>query len=494
MSKQEASPAVDLKATFRDLPLSKTTLEALDEMGFEHPSPIQEKAIPVAVKGRDVIGQARTGTGKTAAFGLPILERYDPDARHVQAMILAPTRELASQIVDELDRMGANRDLEVLPIYGGTAYEPQEKALARGVHIVVGTPGRIMDLMERGNLDVSGTTMMVLDEADRMLDMGFIDDVEWILKHMPSKHQRHTMLFSATMPEEIKGLSRRFMSKPKYVAVSSDDELTVPEIDQVYYNVGRLNKMWALTRVLDNDKGVDLMLVFCATKMMCDRLVGDLKRFKYSAEALHGDLSQARREQVLAKFDKGEVKILVATDVAARGLDIDHITHVINYDLPEKEPEVYVHRIGRTGRAGRKGQAINFVTLNDKPILKRIEMLIGRPIEEAEPPRPPRGKQDRVKRRIDWDELADKYGNITVRVEAGSDADLTPFRLHRLVQQATGLPDHAIQGLDVGKEESRFRVPKDCALRARNGVRRADLRGRRLYADFVDQETTVRTA
>ncbi len=485
--KLDAPPAVDLKATFADLKLEPKTLEALDKIGFEHPTPIQEKAIPVIRSGKDVIGQARTGTGKTCAFGVPFLEHFNPADKHVQGLVLAPTRELAAQIAEEMERYANNRDLKVLTIYGGTAYEPQEKALKSGVHMVVGTPGRIMDHIERGNLDVSHTDYMVLDEADRMLDMGFIDDVEWILKRMPSKHKRQTLLFSATMPEEIKSLSRRFQVEPKTIRVSEDD-LTVPEIEQVYYPVGRRNKLWALTQVLDNEKNIDLLLVFCATKFMCDRLVGDLQKFGYKAEAIHGDLPQSKREKVLARFDKGEVRILVATDVAARGLDIDNITHVVNWDLPEQEPESYVHRIGRTGRAGREGKAINFVSLDDKSTLRRIEMLIGREIKEAEPP----AGKGKLKRQIDWDELADKYGNVHIEVGLGKKDGLTPFKLHRAIQKATGLPDHVIGDIKIGETDSTFAVPKDTALRAKKGVQQGFKRD--VKARFLDKETTVRTA
>jgi ATP-dependent RNA helicase DeaD len=483
---------VDLKTTFADLKLSPATIAALDRIGFQHPTPIQERTIPLLLEGKDVIGQARTGTGKTAAFGLPIIETYDPKAKHVQALILAPTRELALQITEELEKYAHGRDFAVVCVYGGTGYEVQEKAFRNGVHCVVGTPGRIMDHMERGNLDLSQTKLLVLDEADRMLDMGFIDDVEKILKSMPGKHHRQTLLFSATMPEEIKGLTRRFMVQPVTVRVSAD-ELTVPEIEQVYYQVGRRNKHWAITRVLDNEPGQDLVLVFCATKMMCDRLVEDLQRWGYAADAIHGDLPQSKRERVLADFDAGKLRILVATDVAARGLDIDRITHVINFDLPETEPEVYVHRIGRTGRAGRKGKSISFVSLDDKPLLKRIEMLIGREIALAEPPAPPAGKRDRIERKTDWDELADKYGNVHIRVNSGAEDGLSAFRLHRLVQEATRLPDHAIRDIVVHRHETAFAVPKDAALSARNGLQRIKVNGRQLDAEFESRETTVRT-
>ncbi len=480
-----------LKTTFKDLGLSKTTLDALDAIGFEHPTPIQAKTIPRLLQGHDVIGQARTGTGKTAAFGLPTIEGIDYDANHVQCLVLAPTRELALQIDEELNRYGANRSLRTVCIYGGTGYETQDKKLADGVHVVVGTPGRIMDHMERGTLDLTKTKIMVLDEADRMLDMGFIDDIEWILKHMPGKHDRQTLLFSATMAEEIKSLCRRFMRRADFVRVSAD-ELTVPEIDQVYYPVGRRNKLWALTRVLDNEKDdIDLMIIFCATKHMVDRLCDDLKRHNFHAEALHGDIPQAKREKVLKRFDQGEVKILIATDVAARGLDIDNVTHVVNWDLPEQEPENYVHRIGRTGRAGRKGKAIAFVGIDDKPTLKRIEMLIGREIEEAQPPS---GGKDRVPRTIDWDELADKYGNVHIRLDAGNEDGVTPFKLHRLVQKSTGLPDHAILDIRVHRHESGFAVPKDTAMRAVNGASRLKIGGRKIQAGFDSRQTTVRSA
>jgi ATP-dependent RNA helicase DeaD len=479
-----------LKKTFQDLGLQPLTVEALAAIGFEHPTPIQAKTIPRLLEGRDVIGQARTGTGKTAAFGLPIIENLDYDATHVQALILAPTRELAVQIDNEIARYGANRKLKTICIYGGTSYEPQEEALENGVHVVVGTPGRIMDHMERGTLDLTKTKIMVLDEADRMLDMGFIEDIEWILRHMPGKNDRQTLLFSATMPEEIRSLCRRFMRRADFVRVSAD-EITVPEIDQLYYPVSRRNKLWALTNILDNAEKIDLMIVFCATKHMCDRLQGDLVQFGFSAEALHGDLPQSKREKVLQRFDAGETKILIATDVAARGLDIDDITHVVNWDLPEQEPENYVHRIGRTGRAGRDGIAISFVGLDDKNTLKRIEMMIGCEIKEAQPPT---SGKDRLKRVIDWDELSDMYGRVHLEANLGRDHGVTPFKLHRLVQKATGLPDHAIQILEFTDDRSRIAVPKDTAMRARNGLGRQGQFKHKVEVDFESHGTTVRSA
>jgi ATP-dependent RNA helicase DeaD len=246
--------------------------------------------------------------------------------------------------------------------------------------------------------------------------------------------------------------------------------------------------------VLDNEKDMDLCLVFCATKSMVDRLVDDLNRWGYSAEGIHGDLPQSKRERVLQEFDEGKVRILVATDVAARGLDIDHITHVVNWDLPDLEPEIYIHRIGRTGRAGRKGKAISFASVEDKGILKRVEMLMNREIPEGEPPASPEGKPDRAERRTDWDELADKYGNVHLKVTAGSSHGLTPYLLHRAVQKATRLPDHAIRDIKIGDAESTFAVPKDVALAARSGLERMSVGEQPMTADFESKETTVRTA
>jgi ATP-dependent RNA helicase DeaD len=487
-------PAVDLKATFADLPLSDTMLQALGLMGFEHPTPIQEKAIPEVLNGKDVIGQARTGTGKTAAFGIPFVETFDPSVDHVQGLVLAPTRELAMQIGEEIEQFAAGRDFKQVCVYGGAAYEPQEKAFRDGVHLVVGTPGRIMDHMERGNLDLSKCEYVVLDEADRMLDMGFIDDMEWILRHLPHKSKRRTQLFSATMPTEIKGLARRFMTDPVMIRVSSDDLAVPATIEQIYYQVGRRNKHWALTRMLDDPtEKIDLTIVFCATKSMCDRLVDDLNRWGYNADALHGDLPQNKREKVLEQFDNGAIKILVATDVAARGLDIDRISHVINWDMPEKEPENYVHRVGRTGRAGRSGKAVAFIGLDDKGILRRVEMLIGSQIKQMPVPDRVSGR-DKVDHKIDWDELADKYGDVHVHMNVGRNIGLTPFKLHRLVQKGTGLPDHAIRGIIINDDEASFAIPNDIALRARNGVRTAFQSQRGVEVDFLDKETTVRSA
>lgn len=359
--------------SFGELNLSRQVLQALSEMGFEEPSPIQKAAIPLALEGVDLIGQAQTGTGKTAAFGIPICEMANPKFQGVQAIILTPTRELAVQVSEEINKIGRYRQVRPLPIYGGQSIERQIRALRHGrSQVVVGTPGRILDHLNRGTLKLQYVKMVVLDEADEMLDMGFVDDIESILKQVPSEG-RQMMLFSATMPPEIRKLAQRYMNEPKSVAVSRD-ELTVPLIEQVFYETRERVKVDALCRIIDMEE-IGQAIIFCRTKRGVDELVGALEARGYFADGLHGDLSQQQRDRVMRRFREGKVELLVATDVAARGLDIDNVTHVINFDIPQ-DPESYVHRIGRTGRAGRKGQAITLISPREYRQLRLIERLI----------------------------------------------------------------------------------------------------------------------
>ncbi|MEK6758777.1 MAG: DEAD/DEAH box helicase [Deltaproteobacteria bacterium] len=342
---------------FEDFGLSSEVLKAIAQMGFEEPTPIQKKTIPVLMMGKDVIGQAQTGTGKTAAFGIPIVEKIDKSAQGVQAIVLAPTRELAMQAAEELNKLGASKRLHALPVYGGTSIERQIKALQRGVHIVVGTPGRVLDHIERRTLNLKNVKIVVLDEADEMLDMGFVEDITKILSETPV--ERQTLLFSATMPEAIIKISKRYMRSPEKLKVTTDT-LTAANVSQIVYEVRESEKLDALTRLIDfHDSGK--FLVFCHTKRDTDDVAGNLRLKGYDADAMHGDFSQSQREAVLKRFKGGKIDVLVATDVAARGLDISHITHVVNFSIPQN-PESYVHRIGRTGRAGREGVAITFVT------------------------------------------------------------------------------------------------------------------------------------
>ncbi len=356
-----------MSPSFEDFNLSPELLQAVKDMGFEEPSPIQVLAVPFLLTGRDAVGQAQTGTGKTAAFGMPILEKLTP-ARDVQALVLCPTRELAIQVAEELSKLAARkRGVAILPIYGGQAIERQLRALERGVQVVVGTPGRVMDHLQRGTLRLSGATTIVLDEADEMLDMGFREDIEAILERTPADCQR--VLFSATMPPAILQLSKRFLREPEMLAIAQKT-LTVPAIEQVYYEVRPHQKMDALCRVLDA-QGFRKALVFCSTKRSVDEVTAHLQQRGYQSDGLHGDLAQSQRDRVMQRFRGEGLDILIATDVAARGIDVDDVDAVVNYDIPH-DAERYVHRIGRTGRAGRVGKAVTLVTLREQHKLRDI--------------------------------------------------------------------------------------------------------------------------
>ncbi|MBX5466728.1 MAG: DEAD/DEAH box helicase [Firmicutes bacterium] len=357
--------------SFQGMGLSQPVLRALAEMGFEEPSPIQARTIPLILSGRDLIGQAQTGTGKTAAFGVPVVERLDHRSRRVQALVLVPTRELAIQVAEEITRIGRFAGVKVVPIYGGQSYDRQIRALEHGAQVVIGTPGRVIDHLKRGTLKLDQVRMVILDEADEMLDMGFIDDVEFILQNVPA--ERQTLLFSATVPEPVARLARRYLKDPEHVAINPE-RLTVPLIEQVYYEVREHEKLDALSRILDME-GAERAIVFCRTKKRVDELAEGLQARGYSAEAIHGDLNQVQRNRVMKRFREGGSEILVATDVAARGLDIENVTHVINYDLPQ-DAEGYVHRIGRTGRAGRSGTAITLVHPREFRQLRQMERIL----------------------------------------------------------------------------------------------------------------------
>jgi ATP-dependent RNA helicase DeaD len=366
---------------FGNIVLSRKVLQGISDMGFEEPSPIQVQTIPLVLEGKDVIGQAQTGTGKTAAFGIPIIERVLEEKRWVQALVLTPTRELANQVAEELAKISKYRRIKTLAVYGGQSIERQIRALHFGVQVVIGTPGRLIDHIKRKTLNLDRVSMVVLDEADEMLDMGFIEDIETILNYVPS--ERQTLLFSATMPEPILKLTNRYMKNPLTVTVSKE-QLTVPLIDQVYYEMRERDKLDYLCRILDLEE-FQRSIIFGRTKKGVDELVSSLQMRGYMAEALHGDLSQAQRDRVMKKFRAGTLEILVATDVAARGLDIEHVTHVINYDMPQ-DPESYVHRIGRTGRAGRKGVAITLIHPREFKQLKLIEKLTKTSIKRGQLP------------------------------------------------------------------------------------------------------------
>jgi ATP-dependent RNA helicase DeaD len=357
------------RVSFGDLGLDDKVLKALRDVGYEYPSPIQEATIPALLDGRHVVGLAQTGTGKTAAFALPILSRLDLKQKSPQALILAPTRELALQVCEAFERYAAHlRGVHVLPVYGGQAYGVQLSALRRGVHIVVGTPGRIMDHLEKGTLDLSELRFLVLDEADEMLKMGFADDVETILADTPD--DKHVALFSATMPAQIRRISKKYLQDPVEITVKTTTS-TAPNITQRYLTVSYPQKVDALTRILEVEN-FEGMIVFVRTKNETETLAEKLRARGFSAMAINGDIAQNQRERTVDQLKSGKLDILVATDVAARGLDVERISHVVNYDIPT-DTESYVHRIGRTGRAGRSGDAISFVTPRERHLLKAIE-------------------------------------------------------------------------------------------------------------------------
>ena len=367
---------------FRDLALSEPLLKVLAEVGYESPSPIQAATIPHLLSGRDVLGQAQTGTGKTAASALPILSQIDLTQTKPQALVLAPTRELGIQVAEAFQRYAAHMPgFHVLPVYGGQPYGPQLQALRRGVHVVVGTPGRIIDHLDKGSLDLSLLRNLVLDEADEMLRMGFIDDVEAILKKMPAVRQ--TALFSATMPHAIRRIAQTYLKEPVEVTIEAKTR-TADNIRQRSWEVSGMHKLDALTRILEAEP-FDAMIVFARTKQATDELAEKLQARGFSAASINGDVVQAQRERTIEQLKNGKIDILVATDVAARGLDVDRISHVVNYDVPY-DTESYVHRIGRTGRAGRSGEAILFIAPRERGMLRAIERATRQPITPMELP------------------------------------------------------------------------------------------------------------
>jgi ATP-dependent RNA helicase DeaD len=367
--------------SFKELGLSPQIQQALDELGFEDPTPIQDQAIPELLGGHDVIGQAQTGTGKTAAFGLPLLQYLDPDNDEVQAVVLTPTRELCIQVTQALRSYAEHLDVEIVAVFGGAPIKSQQAQLRSGAHVVVATVGRMMDLMSRRSLVLTAARYVVLDEADEMLDLGFIEDVEKILRMCPSGRQ--TALFSATMPPPVKRLAESYMYDPTTISITPKT-LTVDAIAQAYVEVGAKEKSAKLVDLLKIEEP-EQAIIFCRTKIGADRLEKTLKNKGLDVKALHGDMSQGSRDGVMIAFKDHRVRLLVATDIAARGLDIEHVTHVINYDVPASS-EVYVHRIGRTGRVGRTGRAITFVTPAQREEIGRIERDVKTTIGEWETP------------------------------------------------------------------------------------------------------------
>lgn len=370
------------KMKFEEINISEELRQGISKMGFEEMSPIQSQAIPIILAGKDIIGQAQTGTGKTAAFGIPILEMVDTSNKNVQALVLCPTRELSIQVAEEIGKLGKfKKGLSILPIYGGQPIDRQIKTLKKGVQIVIGTPGRVMDHMRRKTLKLDNVNMMVLDEADEMFDMGFREDMAFVMDGL--KEDRQTIFFSATMPKAIVNFATKYQNQPEIVKVVHK-ELTVPKVEQSYFELKSHMKTETLCRLMDIHNP-QLTVVFCNTKRKVDELIEELQNRGYFADGLHGDLKQNQRDNVMAKFRKGTIDILVATDVAARGIDVDEVDMVINYDMPQDE-EYYVHRIGRTARAGREGKAFSFVVGRDLYKLRDIQRYTKTKIERQDIP------------------------------------------------------------------------------------------------------------
>ena len=408
---------------FNELNLHPQLVQAVTNLGFTTPTPIQSAIIPLMLEGADVIGQAQTGTGKTAAFGLPILQNLTPGQKHVQALVLSPTRELAIQVAEAMSDYGRQSKVRVLPVYGGQPYYTQIRQLKKGVEIVVGTPGRLLDLINKKALDLSRVDTVVLDEADEMLSMGFIDDIESILNS--TSPDRQTALFSATMPAEIQRLAKKYLQKPQSVKIKSK-QLTAELVEQRYVLVNKKDKLSALTRIFEIE-ALSRALVFVSTRAGTSELVAALEERGFPSAALNGDLSQSAREDVMSRFRRNQITTLVATDVAARGLDIDDISHVFNYDLPQ-DPELYVHRIGRTARAGKTGIAISFLTPSEKWQLNRIAKYTKQPLTPTPIPTEEQIHTQRKSRLKDQFEVWLKRGRCTSEkeivaelVEAGHD-------------------------------------------------------------------------
>ena len=426
-----STPTDDAPTTvrFQDLGLSAALLEALTTVGYESPSPIQAATIPPLMQGKDMLGQAQTGTGKTAAFALPVLSNLDITQTKPQALVLAPTRELAIQVAEAFQKYASHMPgFHVLPIYGGQSYGPQLSALRRGVHVVVGTPGRIIDHLDRGSLDLSQLKCLVLDEADEMLRMGFIDDVEAVLKKTPE--QRQVALFSATMPPAIRRIAQTYLREPVEISIKSKTTTAI-NTRQRYWMVGGLHKLDALTRILEAEP-FEAMIVFARTKQATEELAQKLAARGFSAAAINGDVQQQQRERTIARLRDGQLDILVATDVAARGLDVERVSHVLNYDVPY-DTESYVHRIGRTGRAGRSGEAILFIAPRERGMLRAIERATRQPIEPMSLPSVQAVNEQRVAKFMT--RISDTLG----------DGDLSTFR--ELIQRYE--IEHDVPAVDI---------------------------------------------
>ena len=466
---------------FQKWELESDILDAIISRGWDEPTEIQLDSIPLARKGRDIVGQAKTGSGKTAAFGIPILERCKSQGVP-QSIILCPTRELAVQVSEELELLQGKKGLKIISVYGGTDIEKQAKILSAGCDIVVGTPGRVIDMTKKGHLDLEKISIFCLDEADRMLDMGFFPDILWIIENIPNREQN--LLFSATFPDEVLNITEEIMNDAAHV-MSDDLEVDIPEIDLYAVRIGRANKLWVLGRLIANMSENGQMLIFSNTKRMVDVIVERLGKFQMKAVGIHGDMPQKKREKLLSNFKSGNEKILVATDVAARGLDVDGITVVVNYDLPD-DTEAFVHRIGRTGRMGRKGEAWSLVSKEDKGSLQKISSTWGLEIPFVETPELPDGMdRDPVRKRDDWDEVADSFGMVKINLKIGLQ-DSTKRALSDWIVSQAKIPEIIIGEINQSDENTEVEVHVAKVAYVIDVIKARDYNGRKLKPEIIE--------
>ncbi|MBT3601243.1 MAG: DEAD/DEAH box helicase [Euryarchaeota archaeon] len=461
--------------------LESTILDAIKSRGWTSPTEIQADAIPFARKGRDIVGQAKTGSGKTAAFGIPILEKCEKKGIP-QSLILCPTRELAVQVTEEMNLLQGKKGLQIISVYGGTDIEKQAKKLSDGCDIVVGTPGRVIDMSKKGHLKLQDISIFCLDEADRMLDMGFFPDILWVIEKMPNRSQ--TLLFSATFPEEVLNVAEEFMVNAEHV-MSDDLEVDIPEIDLYAVRIGRANKLWVLGRIIANMTEEGQMLIFSNTKRMVDVIVERLGKFQMKAVGIHGDMPQNKRERLLNDFRSGKEKIVVATDVAARGLDVDGITVVVNYDLPD-DTESFVHRIGRTGRMGRKGEAWSLVSKEDRGSVEKICSTWGLTIPFVEAPSLPEGiDRDLVRKREDWDEVADSFGMVRINLDIGQN-DLTKRALADWIVKLAKISEIVVGEITQSDEQSQVEIHVAKVAYVIDVIKARDYNGRKVKPVIVE--------
>ena len=466
---------------FKKWNLESNINDAIESRGWTEPTEIQLDSIPLARKGKDIVGQAKTGSGKTAAFGIPILEKCECKGIP-QSIILCPTRELAVQVAEELELLQGEKGLQIIPIYGGTDIEKQSKILKNGCDIVVGTPGRVIDMAKRGHLILDQISIFCLDEADRMLDMGFFPDILWIIEKMPNRNQN--LLFSATFPDEVLKITDEIMADAEHV-MSDDLEVEIPEINLYAVKIGRGNKLWVLGRIITNMSEDGQMLIFSNTKRMVDVIVERLGKISMRAVGIHGDMPQKKRENILSKFKSGDEKILVATDVAARGLDVDGITVVVNYDLPD-DTEAFVHRIGRTGRMGKKGDAWSLVSKEDKGNLQKISSTWGLEIPFVDVPELPNGiTKDPVRKRDDWDEVADSFGMVKINLQVRGD-ESTKRELSDWIASQAKIPEIIIGEISQREHNTEVEVHVSKVAYVIDVIKAREYNGRKLKPEIME--------